>query len=410
MFFPRLAAHARGGIIAHMARLTLDWIQLAAVIGAVQGLLLAGVVLAQRSNRTANRLLATLMMTFTIFLASTVYYSTGLIRDYPHLFGVGYLTPWVFGPLVYLYAVAASDRGWRMRWRDALHFVPLLVSLIAMAPHYTLSGVEKVALWERMRAGDVPRFLAIVDPFKFVLGIGYSAATVAYLRRHRRRVEHSYANVERVTLGWLLGLSVASGAIWLLAIGLKLGGVASPLRDEHISLAMGALIYAIGYMGLRQPEIFRYEMAEPGVQKSAGAARKSEPLEATPETAAQYERSGLDQREATQISASLIRVMESDRLWKDSELTLADLAERIGTTPHKVSEVLNLQIGRTFYDFVNGYRVREVQRRIEAGETSTRKMLALAMDAGFASKSTFNQAFKKHTSQTPSGFRHAVGT
>jgi transcriptional regulator GlxA family with amidase domain len=151
-------------------------------------------------------------------------------------------------------------------------------------------------------------------------------------------------------------------------------------------------------------------MAEPGVQKSAGAARKSEPLEATPETAAQYERSGLDQREATQISASLIRVMESDRLWKDSELTLADLAERIGTTPHKVSEVLNLQIGRTFYDFVNGYRVREVQRRIEAGETSTRKMLALAMDAGFASKSTFNQAFKKHTSQTPSGFRHAVGT
>jgi AraC-like DNA-binding protein len=36
-------------------------------------------------------------------------------------------------------------------------------------------------------------------------------------------------------------------------------------------------------------------------------------------------------------------------------------------------------------------------------------MLALAMDAGFASKSTFNQAFKKHTAQTPSGFRQAVG-
>jgi len=36
-------------------------------------------------------------------------------------------------------------------------------------------------------------------------------------------------------------------------------------------------------------------------------------------------------------------------------------------------------------------------------------MLALAMDAGFASKSTFNDVFKKHTSQTPSAFRHAVG-
>ena len=94
--------------------------------------------------------------------------------------------------------------------------------------------------------------------------------------------------------------------------------------------------------------------------------------------------------------------------WKDSELTLADLASLLNTTPHKLSEVLNAQIGETFYDFVNGYRVREVQRRIAAGEGKALKILALALDAGFASKSTFNQVFKKHTSQTPSDFRQAL--
>jgi AraC-like DNA-binding protein len=61
------------------------------------------------------------------------------------------------------------------------------------------------------------------------------------------------------------------------------------------------------------------------------------------------------------------------------------------------------------HDFVNGYRVREVQRRITAGDARALKMLSLAMDAGFASKSTFNQVFKKHTSQTPSDFRQAAG-
>jgi AraC-like DNA-binding protein len=101
--------------------------------------------------------------------------------------------------------------------------------------------------------------------------------------------------------------------------------------------------------------------------------------------------------------------MSAENPWKDSELTLADLATRLDSTPHKLSEVLNSEIGQTFYDFVNGYRVREVQRRIRAGEAKTLKMLALALDAGFASKSTFNQAFKKHTSQTPSDFRQAVG-
>ena len=101
--------------------------------------------------------------------------------------------------------------------------------------------------------------------------------------------------------------------------------------------------------------------------------------------------------------------MESDQPWRDSELTLSDLAARLDSTPHKLSEALNTRVGQTFYDFVNGYRVREVQRRITAGEARSLKMLALAMDAGFASKSTFNEVFKKHTRQTPSGFRQTVG-
>jgi AraC-like DNA-binding protein len=122
-----------------------------------------------------------------------------------------------------------------------------------------------------------------------------------------------------------------------------------------------------------------------------------------------YERSGLGDVEAERLKSSLLVVMERERPWKDSELTLADLAAQLNSTPHKLSEVLNSQLGQTFYDFVNGYRVREVQRRIKAGEARALKMLALAMDAGFASKSTFNQAFKKHTSQTPSDFRQAVG-
>src|SRR4051812_13533271 len=96
-----------------MASLTLDWIQLAAAVGALQGVLLAAVLLAQADNRTANRLLAALMAAFAVYLASSVYYATGLFRAYPHFFGVSYQLPWIFGPLVYLYARAASDRAWR---------------------------------------------------------------------------------------------------------------------------------------------------------------------------------------------------------------------------------------------------------------------------------------------------------
>jgi AraC-like DNA-binding protein len=172
-------------------------------------------------------------------------------------------------------------------------------------------------------------------------------------------------------------------------------------------------VYAIGYKGLRQPEVFRYETAEYPVMKrpelvASSPGKPDEPDEPA-SSARRYERSGLSDIEARKLKTSLLAVMDSEKPWRDSELTLAMLAERLDSTPHKLSEVLNAEIGATFYDFVNGYRVREVQRRIKAGDARALKMLALALDAGFASKSTFNQAFKKHTSQTPSGFRQAIG-
>jgi AraC-like DNA-binding protein len=100
--------------------------------------------------------------------------------------------------------------------------------------------------------------------------------------------------------------------------------------------------------------------------------------------------------------------MTNDRPYRDPDLTLAALAERLETTPHKLSEVLNAGLSVTFYDFVNRYRVEEVRRSIAEGKSKHRKLLTLAMDAGFASKSTFNQVFKDQTGQTPSTYRKAL--
>ena len=201
---------------------------------------------------------------------------------------------------------------------------------------------------------------------------------------------------------WLSG---AAASIWALATVLRISALGAHLRDEHISLAIALLVYAIGYRGLRQPEVFRHETSEFRIPEPPAIALL--PDDATEDN--RYERSGLNAEEASALEFVLRDVMDRAQPWKDSDLTLPDLAARLDTTPHKLSEVLNARMGLTFYDFVNGYRVRDVQRRIEAGDAKSLKILALAMDAGFASKSTFNHAFKKHTSQTPSGFRKAIG-
>lgn len=385
-----------------MGRLTLDWVQLIVAVGAFQGLFLSAALFSQKRNRTANRLLAALMLSFSLYLASSVYYSANLIEEFPHFFGLSYPTTWLFGPLVYLYARAASDRAWHMRRRDVWHFAPALIGLIVASPFLLQSGAAKVATLARfISEGEAPQLDAI-NPTKYVSGLAYSVATVLHLRRHRRRVEDSYSNTERVSLHWLMMFVFAAAGIWVLATMVQFSNFNELLREEHISLAMALVVYAVGYIGLRQPEVLRHETAEFPIPKLPEVV-----VQPSPPAASRYERSGMTADDAARLTSSLKTVMDKEQPWKDSELTLSDLAQRLSTSPHKLSEVLNAQVGATFYDFVNGYRVREVQRRIKAGESKTLKMLALALDAGFASKSTFNEAFKKHTNMTPSQFSRA---
>jgi len=397
-----------------MSSLTIDWLHVIVLLGALQGVFLAGVLATKRRNGTANRLLAVLMLSFSIYLASAVYHAADLVEVFPHFFGLGHPQVFVFGPLIYLYAVSAADRSRRLTWRDAFHFVPFVVTVVMGLPLYFSSGSEKVVFYHRIQSGDIPLQLAIVNQLKLVSGVIYSALTVAFLRRHRERVKASYSSTEHVNLKWLLWLGAAAAAIWLLAVTVEVLESADIMRvrrgDDFIALAVAALVYGIGYLGLRQQEVFRYETAEYPIPTADIRADIEPGITADKEAGTpRYERSGLTDRQAERLKNALVDIMDRERPWQDSGLTLADLAARLSTTPHKLSEVLNLLVGQTFYDFVNGYRVREVQRRIAAGEAQRVKILSLALDAGFASKSTFNVVFKKVTSQTPSDYRQAAG-
>ena len=407
-----------------MTSLTLSWLHLVTLLGAIHGLVLAGALATKRRNRTANRLLAVLMVSFSIYLASSAYHAAGLEQRFPHFFGLGYPQVYLFGPLVFLYALAAADRARPFTWGDSLHFGPFVLSLLFGLPIYLASGPEKLALYGQFQSGDVPLHLKVQDVVRYASGIVYSTATLVFLVRHRERVKASYSSTERVNLQWLLWFGSAAAFIWLLAVAFQFVEIAGVdlgrVSDDTIALAVAILVYGIGYRGMRQPEIFRYETAEFPIQRIATDQRVNgtsnvttgpatdQATDLTTSEAARYERSGLSDRQAERLRDQLLALMDRDRPWQDSELTLADLAARLDTTPHKLSEVLNTLVGQTFYDFVNGYRVREVQRRITAGEARTKKILSLALDAGFASKSTFNTVFKKHTSLTPSDFQNSV--
>jgi AraC-like DNA-binding protein len=109
--------------------------------------------------------------------------------------------------------------------------------------------------------------------------------------------------------------------------------------------------------------------------------------------------------EADQIKAQLVRSMEVEKLYLDPDLRLSDLVERLGATRNQLSYVINRHIGKSFYDFVNEYRIRRAVSLMNERSYDDKKIIAIAFDAGFNSKPAFNSVFKKQTGLTPSEYR-----
>ncbi len=72
---------------------------------------------------------------------------------------------------------------------------------------------------------------------------------------------------------------------------------------------------------------------------------------------------------------------------------------------YQVSLAINEGMNKNFYDLVNGYRVEEAKRKLLDPKNSNIKVLAVGMDAGFNSKTTFNTVIQKFTGLTPTDFR-----
>jgi AraC-like DNA-binding protein len=145
-------------------------------------------------------------------------------------------------------------------------------------------------------------------------------------------------------------------------------------------------IFATGYRAMFQPRIFF------GPGGEGGPGRR-------------YQRSSLSVENAKLLKARLLAMMEQEQPFFDAKLTLPALAQALDVPLNHLSQVINEQLGRNFFDFINGYRVEAAKQRLSRPEAGHVKIITVAFDCGFNSLATFNRVFKNLAGQTPSDFR-----
>jgi len=232
--------------------------------------------------------------------------------------------------------------------------------------------------------------------FKIMIGT-YVYLTVRRLMAYQTRLKDVFASTENRELTWVwvilgsagfyLCVNLAfTGLIWVGAFSEEAYG---PWVSTLSSFSLLALFWVIGVWGLRQrPGLVRGPLVEPGMPDLPPAQK--------------YEKSALDPDRAERIARKIEAAMSKDLLYRDPNLSLWDLAKHIGVTSHYVSQTLNTHLGKSFFELVNGWRIKDAIKQLT---TTDATILVITYDVGFNSRSAFYKAFKRETGKTPTDLR-----
>lgn len=113
----------------------------------------------------------------------------------------------------------------------------------------------------------------------------------------------------------------------------------------------------------------------------------------------------LSEIEFTDFIGRINSSMEHEKPFLNPEISLPELATLVNIPPYQLSRVINEKFGCNFFDFINGYRVNEIKRKLNDPAFDNLSLLGIAYDCGFNSKSAFNRIFKKMTGLTPSEYK-----
>lgn len=332
------------------------------------GFFLAFVLAIKHKSNPGNIFLAFLVLLFSISIADSVLYWTDYYLIKPDLLGLSLSFVLFFGPLFYSY-VQASLLEKDIKWtRRALHAIPGLLYLLYLSRFHLTFGEAKLLAIEAWYLDPIN---TIVAPALKVVSLGiYTWLTHKFLRLEGLKSPVWLKRASRLFIAYTFLLIIYNVLV--------VTGILKIQWDYLIAAAMVVFIYYIGYLGFSNSKLMD------GLKPSD-----------------KYKSTTLTDRAGEHIYEKLRTYLANDKPYLNPELRLNNLAEQLGVNSHQLSQVINERGKMNFAELVNSYRIEEAKELILQGE----KVIDVAFAVGFNNKTSFYEAFRKATSQTPNEFK-----
>ncbi|SHN01822.1 ABC transporter permease [Mucilaginibacter sp. OK098] len=339
----------------------------------------------KRINRAANRFLGLALATIVLWMAWVLCIDIRLGTYFPRWSWLPLQFSLTLGPLIYFYVLKITRPEYKLRWKDLLHFSPLLLQ----------QGILVLEIKESIRTGAATYDTLTFQQLSPVLHLAAFISVITYLYWSFKLIERFYQQLKfnnvsdryRYELRWLHNLLIGFGLLWLLWVPF----VAVSYFYYHNQLGIHAyyplyLLLAIMMIWIAASAFLKQEVSMSPILPSF--------LKLSPPA------------ELKQKGIWLKKIVKTNLYYQNPELCLSALAEKLELGPHELSRIINTVLKKSFNDFINEFRVADIVRKMQDPAYDHITLLGIAFESGFNSKTTYNRTFKQITGKSPAEYKN----
>lgn len=341
--------------------------------------------LKKKVDRVSTILISLFVLFHSIFILHLNLHIINYQYYLPHSLFVSTVVTLLYGPLLYFYFKRIIHK-YTFRWKDALHLIPSVILLIYLSPYYTMSSIEKFnVLFDQTNSLLLPGASVIIT-VKIVSLIIYAWFILKMYFANKSKEEKN-----KSIFIWqrnIIAIFVVYVITYLVYAGIITEVISVPNFIHFQVLVMVALVFYVAYISYVQPQVFKDEL------------KLVDPIKIFNK----YKNSGLTPSYSEELKTSLLKLLEEEKIYKLNNISMAMLSEKLGTTRHNTSQIINEHFDMNFFELINKYRIIEAQEMLKEDSNNNYSMIDVAYAVGFNNKVTFNKSFKKHALSTPTQF------
>jgi AraC-like DNA-binding protein len=372
-------------------------------LGIFQGLILSYFfILKSRTNIMANRYQGLLLLALSLGILEQLLNLTGYIVKVLPVSNFSEPINFVYGPLIYLFVKRSIDQS--NKGKDWMHFIVFFFYLAYTCLYFVQSPEYKYNSYVDSYHPDWPildvRAVIPEDPLgirnncnllTLISLVIYISVSVIILVKKINQSGKSFFTTDDETLKILRNMILHFIIISLIFIVVKIS-FKGDMGDYFIGSYISFLILLTSLRIINDSSYF--DQSASFMDVSIG----------------KYLKSSLTESNKQQILDNIILELEKNRYFTNNLASLSELAKKTGASPHHVSQVINEKLNKNFFELLAWYRIEEA-KKIIADDNKTRLTVEeISEMVGYNSKTSFNNAFKRLTGNTPSEFRKSINS